>query len=184
MNFSDLIQLFKPSQRTQLGLFIVFATMGGIIIWFPDNAHLFVLEKGFVFSALILFFGLSTANLLCFLSKTFQQWTEKIKHKRKLKKLRDARIAALDNLSKEEAEILSYLVTRNEKRFFASIDGDRAATLVASGMIHPPSRGGPYSIIDTPFEIDDDIWLELQARATEFVHPHPNGKKPWKRNAF
>lgn len=90
-------------------------------------------------------------------------------------------ISQLNSLSDKEHEILSYLVTRNEQYFEASLHGGGANTLLAKGIVVKAARPGHHvHILRFPFAVQSDVWELLQELQDEFSHPRPDGPPPWR----
>lgn len=169
-----------------------------------DGSWLKILEqKGWVFCAMALFFGvfryLLAAGMLPGLSKytwlpdavllaailfailavgSIAHWlTESVPGATRGWRARRKILARLDSLSEIEHRILSYLVQDNSQSFNYRIDDGDVQLLVQKGLLL--MAGGHQNVFAVPFLIPDFVWRELRKRSDEFSSAAPPQDPPW-----
>ena len=88
----------------------------------------------------------------------------------------------LNELSKKETEIISYLLHHNERLFTADMDGGHAATLVSRGIVRNALRPGQvFDVTDVPMEIPRAIWNVLKTIKDRFPYSgDADDPYPWR----
>lgn len=129
---------------------------------------------------LVVFGCLSIASILAAAWRCLE-WTWSIVKKRVARaRYQKAAEKSLGDLTKQEREILAFLVTRGERHFRTNVSGGFAAGLIGRGLIHRALRPGqPFDPLSTPFTVDSDVWEALQKRKDDFKHPDPDGRPPY-----
>ncbi|MCX5890654.1 MAG: super-infection exclusion protein B [Deltaproteobacteria bacterium] len=144
------------------GIFLLFARRG----WLPP------LDPWMI---LIATFGLLLCGFLAisaiFSSTPVQKWIkQRLTVHREKRAVRDY----IQHMTEKEREIISYLLAKNQKTFFYTIDGGYAATLISRGIVvcglRPGQAGSPHHI---PFIIPDHIWSILMEHKKEFPYKRP-----------
>jgi hypothetical protein len=175
---SKWLEILKASgwQTTAIaaacGLFLLLAHWG----WLPPLAPWITQIAAF---GIVLCGCLSVTAILS--SAPVQNW---IMHWITIHKLkRDVR-DYIPHMTKQEREIISYLLAKSQKTFMYTIDGGYAVTLISRGIVvcnlRPGQAGSSHHI---PFDIPDHIWSVLLDHKNEFPYkPPPPGKTevhPW-----
>lgn len=90
----------------------------------------------------------------------------------------------VETLSEREREILAYLLHHNQRLFTCNVDGGRAATLIARGIVRQAMRPGQvFDFDDMPVEIPIEIWRVLRARAERFPYAGDGEEPyPWRKH--
>lgn len=155
-------------------------TFASAIIVFSDTVGISVLAglpnwaKPLAGIALITFGSLT---LFALAQKATKRWQDAGRRLDRYARL----VSQLQSLSDKEHEVLSYLVTRNEQYFEASLHGGGANTLIAKGIVVKAARPGDHvHILHFPFAVQDDVWTLPRGLEDEFSHPHPSGPPPWR----
>jgi len=99
--------------------------------------------------------------------------------------LEDILAEELETLSKQEREIIAYLLHHKQRMFTCAVDGGRAATLISRGIVRHALRPNQvFDYNDMPVEIPPEVWRFLRANVDKFPYdgdedePHP-WRKHW-----
>jgi hypothetical protein len=90
----------------------------------------------------------------------------------------------IPHMTKQDQEIIAYLLHHNQKMFQADQDGGYAAPLISKGIIRiSAQRGQVLDLTRVPFAIPDHIWTVLVEQRERFPYRPDNGEKlerhPW-----
>ena len=90
----------------------------------------------------------------------------------------------ISHMTPKEREILSYLISQNQKMFTYTLDGGFASTLISRGIVVCALRPGQaYTTWQVPFEVPDYVWDVFMEHKAEFPYtpPKPGETKrhPW-----
>jgi hypothetical protein len=89
-------------------------------------------------------------------------------------------------MTKQEKEILAYLLAKHQKIITADQDGGYAATLISHGILRRALQ--PYQVstaTNVPFTVPDHVWDELTQQREAFPYTPPNRRDgvephPWR----
>lgn len=94
-------------------------------------------------------------------------------------------IRDIRTFSKTERDIFGCLRTKNQRTFFASMDGDLASTLLGRGYVQLSIRGKQQvDVMAAPFLVPEHIWDVIVSRPEDFPYEEPKdiGRRrrlPW-----
>ena len=115
----------------------------------------------------IIFSFLSLSSILQVIVKTTRPVLRRVQVKFYIYKRKKSLIKEIPFLTDVEREIIAYLLHHNQKLFEAEIDGDRASTLLAKGIIRTANTRARMIAFDgVPFEIPDYVWDVFYKRRT------------------
>jgi hypothetical protein len=98
--------------------------------------------------------------------------------------LEDSLAEDIETLSKQEREILAYLLHHKQRMFTCAVDGGRAATLISRGIVrHALRHNQIFEYDDMPVEIPLEVWRFLRANADKFPYDgDEDDPYPWRKD--
>jgi hypothetical protein len=161
------------------GLYLLIAYLG----WIPQLEAWVVQLVTFV---LILTGALAIASTVSAANNFFQPraWMfHRWRIRGEQQRLRDY----IPHMTEHEREIVSYLLTKQQKTFEAASDGGRAATLMSRGIVRIAGQKNQHMDMNhVPMIIPDHLWKVLAEHKEQFPYtPPPRGERqphPWRRH--
>jgi hypothetical protein len=129
--------------------------------------------------------ALAAASGVEWLSGKVSAWKARREAASAIEDLRAQFVRDIATFSKSERDIFGYLRTRNQRTFFASIDGDLASTLLGRGYVQLSIRGKQQvDVTAAPFIVPEHIWEVIVSRPEDFPYEEPKDvgrrrRMPW-----